>query len=62
MKKLYFLLGIAIILTLSVAPAIAITGGSPDNYAHPNVGIMGVFIGMEPVGSCSCTLIAEDEI
>lgn len=62
MKKLYFLLGIAIILTLSVAPAIAITGGSQDYDDHPNVGIMGVFIGGEPVGSCSCTLIAEDVV
>jgi hypothetical protein len=62
MKRLFLLLGIAVVLTLSVAPAIAITGGSPDNYAHPSVGIMGVFIGIEPVGSCSCTLIAENVV
>jgi secreted trypsin-like serine protease len=62
MKRLLILFGIAIVLTIFVAQAMAITGGSPDNYAHPNVGIMGVFIGMEPVGSCSCTLIAEDVV
>jgi secreted trypsin-like serine protease len=62
MKRLYLLLGIVIILTLSVAPAIAITGGSPDNGDHPNVGIMGVFIEDVPVGSCSCTLIADDVV
>jgi len=62
MKNLFLLLGLAAVVTFSVAPAKAITGGSPDNYAHPNVGIMGVFIGGEPVGACSCTLIGEDVV
>jgi len=62
MKNLIRLSGLTAALILSVAPARAITGGVPDNYAHPNVGIMGVFIGGAPVGSCSCILIGEDVV
>lgn len=60
--KLLFLLCVSGLLAFSAAPAQAITGGVPDDEAHPNVGLMGMFYMGSPVGACSATLIGDDVV
>ena len=48
------MLGVVLAIMVVVAPAYAVTGGQPDNGAHPQVG----FILAPDVGFCSGTLIA----
>ena len=50
------------VLTLSATSSEAINGGVPDNYEHPNVGLMGVFWDGEPVGACTATLIDKQVV
>lgn len=62
MRAIYrFLIVVAVLLTVVAPlarPAAAITGGQPDNGAHPQVG----FILAPDIGFCSGTLIAPNVV
>ena len=57
MRRIFFAFTIAVALTVGVR---AITYGTPDGNAHPNVGLLVAKIGDDYFALCSGTLVAPD--